>query len=440
MKIKLMLIVLLIATVISTIGASCNKENTIRLSPSSKWSRMIENNWLVKQNGAKYQTDKAFKAWIPNEFSGIGEIKQKWTYDNKGFLTQMFGLSFKKGWIWGFGSKYEYLPNSAFIPGYFDPAKGFMDIKEFPQVQPEITMNDLVWGYSQDVNDNTKRRLGCWNTETGEYIWQYKTSGRLVSIGKALFYIANDWICSINPFNGNVLWQIKGCSVDSIVASVNYMWFRCANRNINIDKNNDTAATAKEPNDSWFRLDPQTGEVFEIEDKRVSNIYNHNEDIWMLLDNNELTKINEASGEVIERLDLMSLIEAKNNKVIIKGFVDNCLMVTTFTIESIEAKDNTIDLQDKGGTFYYTINLDNPRPVEPLIKMTGSGSLDREVQIINNTLIVNDGKKIAGYDPKSFEMIWWFDTSELGPNPYVAWLDDRGILVGSDTKLACFAP
>ncbi|MCK5744063.1 MAG: hypothetical protein KAH30_04940 [Caldisericia bacterium] len=63
-----------------------------------------------------------------------------------------------------------------------------------------------------------------------------------------------------------------------------------------------------------------------------------------------------------------------------------------------------------------------------------------DVQIINHTLVTTNDTQIQALNPSTLEPTWWINLEEedLGENPRIIWCDWRGVLVMSDTKLACY--
>ncbi|MCK5744062.1 MAG: hypothetical protein KAH30_04935 [Caldisericia bacterium] len=72
-------------------------------------------------------------------------------------------------------------------------------------------------------------------------------------------------------------------------------------------------------------------------------------------------------------------------------------------------------------------------------KVTSTEDMNK-LQIINHTLMTTGGTQIKALNPSTLEPTWWINLEEedLGENPRVIWCDFRGVLVMSDTKLACF--
>ncbi|HPF49890.1 MAG TPA: hypothetical protein PLP35_09380 [Caldisericia bacterium] len=86
----------------------------------------------------------------------------------------------------------------------------------------------------------------------------------------------------------------------------------------------------------------------------------------------------------------------------------------------------------KDGSVSFAIFID-----DNIIPISG-GFVD--INIVNIDVIARVDNGFQSLNPQTLEPIWWIDleNEELGENPRVIWCDWRGVLVMSDTKLACF--
>jgi len=414
-SLKILFIVILVVFVASCLPNYSTGDKLI-IDKENPCSISVDSNWTHTKIFSG-EPIEFIEEWTPKEFDGTGKLKNLWErrkMQNPVIASIIDIGAYPKSW------------------GTIDPATGDI-LRGYSDEYRADGITDGKYVYAPQTGDTSWVHFDTWRLSDGKLIegWgklnlPHNRGYELVIVDGCLIQIHNPMqlvLSRLKPSNGNVLWEI------TTKVGVDSAWYFYENENIvalyvttnqeadNNIKNNMVYVAIIDPSDGTTH----TELLFSRLDNDIIDVGSIDGMLWVLLSGGELFEINTSL-----------LTTVNTHQINIKDGM------ATFP----DYLEHNAQICDKYVLFEY---YDEDWEMEQVLYDTEKNDVlkflnNQLTQIINHTLITTTDNQIQSLDPETLEPIWWIDLEkeDLGDNPRVIWCDWRGVLVMSDTKLACF--
>ncbi len=433
-------VLLLITCILSLSLNSCTSDTSKNSSPIQtsafdypagwKMKNDVTERFIVKQN---LRMDSLIE-FEPAQFESSGFLNSKWyiDLDESSLVTDPSG-----------NPKYSFIPmsNSWNLKMSYTEGNNPQNIDTYYIIMPEtgsfktdpvrfgVTNGEYVW--VDDYCNGCPEKSLCWHKDLGD-IWiadDYKPSDGLFRNNR--FYIFNgnlfmvdchSWnrlsdetLSLINPWNGKISWLLSlNYSIRGLYStdSSRFLFIECSVR------------TQKMVDGFPSNVYSMHYYVLDTDSLSIKKVF-ENKSLQML-----------ATDDKLFCYDGESLQELSDSSDSVESIVPIGRGL------KIYSEDRRVYNNTTGDFFVAREYIDGQNNVFLINHETGEKKLIKHdnPQIINHTLITTTDNQIQSINPETLEPIWWIDLDkeDLGDNPRVIWCDWRGVLVMSDTKLACF--
>jgi hypothetical protein len=376
--------------------------------------------------------------WVPEPFVGEGRLKAIWKLDTKKSANERYYgvMSVPNFWLLD-ASRWLNNESVSLSMVLIDPSSGEL----------------LVSDYNNLTDDLYHRRLGptngrfifsdriaqgaflfpCWRYPDSAFKWEMKEIsiyGQIYSkmhiINGLLLYVSVDsdetaYTSRINYNTGEVIWKrsFKNMKLVDYAISDDFACLLFNNHRI-------------------ASINIQTGdaEYLQLDITNAVAVETSNERMFLLNEDGILSSINLVSYKVVNETQLpVSHIE---QPILNRDYSDIYLGFNDTSIDKIS--NNLLLVTTSGDCKRFIFNITTQEVKELPYKLA--------FHINGNLIVYKENTETEEYDvaivqslnPETLEPIWWIDLEkeDLGDNPRVIWCDWRGVLVMSDTKLACF--
>lgn len=426
--INIIFVVIAIFATSSGCGSKNKPEELINdVAPTIVENRSV---WVFKQY-MEPGSVKPIEQWAPKRMEAAGQLVLKWSkdfikYEGHGEKREKaIGLPND----WGIMMRDRFEKDEDIIHGIIDPNNG--------NYHPAFGIIGKTDGQRIYQDDNSGFTVStCVSVDSLEKLWArggyYPIAGGQNDnyiINGSLLYSDNytskpNSIKRVDPETGNVIWSLelhkengKEIGIDDCAPTKNYLWVFISSYT---DPEKDYRIEA------LHKIDPQSGEVWSMNDINKAQIYSligsGSNELFVLTQEKDIAVINESD-------DKLTIIQTSSE---FKEFANKNMQVN-FAIVNDRL---FIEYGPDGNLEHYVLDAENKK-IEELRNWKSE-----YMSMSNSTLILSGLKQITAIDPITFKQLWWIDQEDIESNGgfYVMWTDWRGALVKADDKIMCFGP
>ncbi len=363
----------------------------------------------------------AFGDWKAKQFTGKGELKQKWEIEAHSKPTERYYgvMSVPGGWYMD-TNRYSVLDDRSLKRVFIDPETGeTMEPIHGDVPMPGVTDGRYVY---EDRCPICGFGMECWDLADGSSVWSYDYATLL---GGRFYesYLVNEMLFGL---------AVPG----SIIPT-------------------------------FARIDRKTGEIvwkYSFDGKKLIDYSFSKKYMFLLFDDSKIVKIN------LETSDLEDVETNTSNIAAING--DRNILYTLDTIGNLKQffdddiresriVEGTIEKSELWQVFIKQHGIINETSIDPIGDSHLLVTIERSDHSLNyfvvptNTLepimlegtVIKVGDQMVVYapeiisavDPETLEPIWWIQRSEeMGIDPKVILTDNYGVLILTEKKLICF--
>jgi hypothetical protein len=261
----------------------------------------------------------------------------------------------------------------------------------------------------------------CWHVDDG-IIWSNNALGgeagnTIAIVGNQMLHensiydhdqnTYSTYVSLFNPANGEISWRLKLENA--------FSWIQTGESKDRVLVRSNRAGYQEPPDYHYYVIGLESANIEKVfEEENDLRFLSYGDHLFVQKENKLLEITEELDGfdntiQIKDGVYIESILNYKpGEKVILYTETHEDGEVSKLIIDAITGEENTV---------------------------TGS-----DIQIFGHSLISTTENRIQALNPSTLEPTWWInlDEEELGENPRVIWCDWRGVLVMSDTKLACF--
>jgi len=377
------------------------------------------------------------KEWIPESFDGKGKLVLRWSLEVKTPNNERYyGVtSIPGGWLMD-TNRYPKDSDLSLKMAVMDPQTGgILENSIGGDIRRRIGPTNGKYIFGDTLMQGAAPR-SCWNLSNKTIRWKVNDAtihgesfSKMSIVSKMLIYISVNssdvvHISRFNPDTGEIIWKQPFKDMNLIDYAIS-----------------DDSAYLLFDNSELKCIELASGQIKDtgIDSSKFSAIEVIQESLSVLTSDGFLVQFDSSTYEKKQEIQLpiseiskpmlfrqYSKIHLDIHETNISPLGDSLLLLT---IEPEKTRENfyvldTINqnIQELPYKIVYTLN-------DQLISYSENTETDEY-----------DDSTIQALNPTTLKPTWWInlEEEELGENPRVIWCDWRGVLVMSDTKLACY--